>query len=85
MFELYKKDNSHYVQIFFKNSTATKIPPLEIPKCGTKCEVEKFFKLYDHILPRKSIHDECALRDWEFVAPEEDPEIFSFLQLKSFF
>lgn len=81
LFELYKKDESHYVQIFFKNSTATNLPALDIPGCGTKCSTEKIYELYKDILPTQSFEKECALRDWEFVAPEDNPEIFVFSKL----
>lgn len=66
------------MQIFYKNSTATKFPPLNIPGCGTKCPPEQLHDLYKGILPTQSFDKECAVREWETIAPDADPEIFTF-------
>ena len=65
-FELYQaNDDTHYVQLFYKNSTATDIPALEIPNCGQKCALEKLYELYRDIIPTQSFEKECELRDGE--------------------
>lgn len=75
-FELYQSDNDHYVQIFYKNSTETNIPAMEIPKCGTKCPLNKMYELYDEILPKNSFEEECQLREGESLPPGGNPENF---------
>lgn len=60
-------DNNPYVQIFYRNSTKLQDIPLllEFPECGVKCPLKKIYELYKNILPTKSYHEECALRDGE--------------------
>lgn len=69
LFELHHSDENPnpYVQFFFKNSTEINIPSLEIPNCGSKCPVNKFYELYDHILPKRSHAEECLLYDDEYM------------------
>lgn len=69
------------MQLFFKNSTATKLPALDVPGCGKKCSIEKLYELYKDILPTQSFEKECALRDWEFVASMDNPEMFIVSEL----
>lgn len=64
LFELYKKHDP-YVKVFFKNSTETKLPPLDIPNCGPECPLYKFYKLYADILPTGSFDDACKLQKGE--------------------
>ncbi|XP_055305422.1 prostatic acid phosphatase-like isoform X2 [Sitodiplosis mosellana] len=67
-FELYQADDhAHYLQLFYKNSTATDFPALEIPACGTKCPLEKMYELYHDIIPTQSFEKECELRDGEIL------------------
>lgn len=58
-FELYKSSAENYVQIYYKNSTETNIPAMEIPKCGAKCSLKKWYELYEDILPTKTAKEEC--------------------------
>lgn len=76
LFELYKADELPYVQIYYKNSTAADIPPIEmeIPSCGKKCPLEKMYEVYQDILPTKSFEEECVLRDGESLPPDGNPE-----------
>lgn len=76
-FELYKTNASYYVQIFYKNSIDTNIPALTIPNCGTKCPLDKLYKLYEDILPTRSFNEECKLRAGEDLPPDGNPESYS--------
>lgn len=62
MFELYKTDEDFYIQIFYRNSDAEFIPPIDIPGCGTKCSLKKFYALYEAIIPTGDFNDECLLK-----------------------
>lgn len=74
MLELYKdSDDSHYVQLFYKNSTDTNIPPLEIPNWGVKCPLSEFYRQYADVLPTKDYNAECAMRDDETMPPGGNP------------
>lgn len=77
LFELHQCNDDPYVQIFYKNSTETNIPSLEIPKCGSKCSLKKFYELYQDILPKKSHAEECALYDDEYMPPGGNVENYS--------
>lgn len=71
---MYKADDNPYVQIFYKNSTITEFPPLEIPGCGMKCPLHKLYEIYHDILPTKSFDSECILRDGEVLPAEGNLE-----------
>lgn len=74
-FELYQGNNDPYVKLFYEKSpTERKISALEFPNCGTECHLKKLYKLYDGILPKKSIDGECALDDGETLPPGGEPE-----------
>lgn len=73
-FELYHGNTTPFVQVFYRNTTETSVSPLNIPDCGTKCPLQRFYELYDDILPKKSIDEECALRDGEILLPGGNPE-----------
>lgn len=62
MFELYEsdKDKGHYIQMFYRNSTDEELLPLKIPKCGTKCPLEHFHRIYAHVLASDFVK-ECKL------------------------
>ncbi|XP_031636576.1 prostatic acid phosphatase-like [Contarinia nasturtii] len=60
IFELYKRDGEHYIQIFYKKSEEEILSPLNIPKCGTKCPLQQFYILYDEIIPG-DFDSECTL------------------------
>lgn len=61
MMELHEFDGQFYVKIFYKNSSEEDLSPLMIPKCGTKCPLDKFKKLYDDIIPKQSPEIECSV------------------------
>lgn len=79
-FELYDGGDSPYVQIFYKNTTETNIPPLDIPGCGKKCPLTELYHLYENVLPNKSYEDDCTLRDDVFsIASNTRNGLLSFL------
>lgn len=51
LFELYKSSDSHYIQLFYRNSTTDDLAPMNIPNCGTKCSLNKLYELYREIMP----------------------------------
>lgn len=52
LFELYETMNKdYYVKVFYRNSATEEPAPLNIPNCGTKCPLHKFYSLYNDILP----------------------------------
>ncbi|XP_055301170.1 prostatic acid phosphatase-like [Sitodiplosis mosellana] len=61
LFELYKSRDNFYVKLFYKNTTADNLPPLNIPGCGTKCPINMFYQLFDHIIPKQDFESECNL------------------------
>lgn len=75
-FELYKPNDSseNYLQLFYRKGNATDFPALEIPNCGSKCPLNKWYKLYQNILPTKSYDEECQTD--EPVDPKQNPEHF---------
>lgn len=61
--ELYQSANGPYIQVIYKSSTRKNTDPLDIPNCGPKCPLEKFYELYADILPTKSFDEECMVND----------------------
>lgn len=67
MFELYKSNHSdsnndsHYIQIFYRNSTVEDLTPLKLPGCEIKCTLNQFSDLYKDILMDDL--NECKLKD----------------------
>lgn len=59
--EMYKaSDNGHYIQIFYRKSNEEELSAMNIPKCGTKCSLDRLYELYNEIIPGD--HDiECGL------------------------
>lgn len=58
-FELYKNSgNEHYVQLLYKKFDEENLQPLNIPKCGEKCSLDKFYELFNKIIPG-DYHSEC--------------------------
>lgn len=49
------------MQFFYRNTKAEILSPLDIPSCGTKCSLEKFYEAYEHLIPTKSFEEECSL------------------------
>lgn len=43
-------NSSHYIQVFYRNSSAEHLTPLNIPNCGTKCPLFQLYDLYNEIL-----------------------------------
>lgn len=65
MFELYKTNSpdsdGHYIQIFYRNTTAEDLVPLKLPGCEIKCALTKFSDLYKDIFMDDP--NECQLND----------------------
>lgn len=80
LFELHRGDKDPFVQIFYKNSTKVDIPSLEIPECGSKCPLKKFYELYKNVLPKRSHTEECALFDDEYMPPGGNSDLKYSLQ-----
>lgn len=73
-FELYESEQP-YIQILYKKSSKTKkLYTFNIPNCGTKCPLNKFYQLYQHILPTQSFDKECQLHDGETLLATGNPE-----------
>lgn len=53
-FELYQHEQEYYVQIFYRKTDEDISPPFDIPNCGTKCKLNEFYRVYNHILPTDS-------------------------------
>lgn len=50
-FELYKsKQNEYYIQIFYRKALEEHPMPMDIPKCGTRCPLDRFYDLYQAIM-----------------------------------
>lgn len=63
------------MQIFYRNSTEIPNPSaLNIPGCGSKCELTKMYDLYHDILPTHDFEHECRLRDGEQLPFGGNPE-----------
>lgn len=75
LFELHHGDDEPYVQIFYKNSTQVNIPELEVPKCGLKCPLKKFYEFYENVLPKRSHAEECALFDDEYMPTDGNSDL----------
>lgn len=64
---MYKPKNSennlddYYVQMYYRNSTAENLSPMEIPGCGTKCTITQLYEVYNEVLPTS--FDECKPHD----------------------
>lgn len=61
MFELRKLNNDYNLQIFYRNTSAEALTPLNIPNCGTSCPLSKMFALYTDVLPDGDFETECRL------------------------
>lgn len=60
-FELYQtEDGKHYFQLFYRNSEEETLSPMDIPNCGEKCDLDKFYAEYSEIIPG-NYADECRL------------------------
>lgn len=60
-FELYKTDtNEHYIQLFYRKCGEETLSAMNIPNCGEKCTLNKFYELYNDIIA-SDFDLECAL------------------------
>lgn len=59
IFEMYKINNEFYLELFYKNTTDTNLVAMNIPKCGTKCTLQQFSRIYNDILPTNDFETEC--------------------------
>lgn len=59
MLELHKHAHDYSVQVFYKNTTGDPLP-MNIPRCGTSCPLDKMYELYAEVLPGDFDH-ECRL------------------------
>lgn len=51
LIELYKSnENGHYMQIFYKTTENENLFPLNIPNCGEKCSLDRFYEEYQDII-----------------------------------
>lgn len=48
---------------------------MEIPNCGEKCSLKKFYELYKNILPKRSHTEECALHADEYMPPDGNSDL----------
>lgn len=65
LFELYKSNDDYYVQLFYRSSDDEILYPLNMPKCGTKCPLKKFFKVYEEVIPTGDYETECLYTEYE--------------------
>ncbi|XP_062559756.1 testicular acid phosphatase homolog [Armigeres subalbatus] len=56
-----KSGDSPYVSIYYKDSSGNP-EPLDIPKCGQRCPLERMFDLYKDIIP-SDWDRECEIQD----------------------
>lgn len=49
------------MQILYRNTSDENPSPLEIPMCGTKCSIERFYEIYEEIIPTADIDEECQI------------------------
>lgn len=75
---MYEGKEAPYVQFFYKNSTETNIPPIDIPGCGTKCPLTKLYDIYKNILPTRDFKDECAISGDQQLEANNSLGKFSF-------
>lgn len=59
--ELYKLIDQFYIEIVYRNSSEENPLPLNIPMCGTKCSIEKFYEIYEKIIPTANFEEECEI------------------------
>lgn len=59
--ELYKtRTNEHYFQIFYRNANEEHLIPMNIPKCGEKCSIDRFYTKHAEVIPG-DFETECKL------------------------
>lgn len=81
MIELHKSNGIFHVEIFYKKNRgedAEPLEPLTIPNCGKQCPIEKFFEIYEDIIPTDDFETEC--RSLEFAEYTNEGKEFSFVE-----
>lgn len=78
MLELYKHNDMHYVEIYYKNTTVENLQPLNIPNCGTSCPLESLYDLYKAVIPDGDFETECNLSLLQMTYAEADLDKFKF-------
>lgn len=66
-FELHKFNGTFHVEIYYKSYRGEdKVPlePLSIPNCGTRCPLEKFYEIYQDVIPTEDFDTECRLPEY---------------------
>lgn len=62
-FELYKSEqNEYYIQIFYRKAQEEYPMPMNIPGCGRRCPLNRFYDVYKAIMP-DSFDAECKLTE----------------------
>lgn len=60
--ELYERETGYFVQFYYRNTDAEKLPPLEIPGCGVSCPLDRLYELYADVLPTEEEDHETLCR-----------------------
>lgn len=76
MFELRKLNNDYALQVFYRNTSAETLTPLNIPKCGTLCPLNKMYELYADVLPDGDFETECKVSLLSMTYEEADLDGF---------
>lgn len=73
MYKTYDKE--YYIQIFYRTKGEDYPSALDIPKCGKKCDLDKFYDLYRDIIP-DDFESECGVgkRKKEFLEADESDD-----------
>lgn len=53
--------NEHYFQILYRGANEEHLKPMNIPKCGEKCSIDRFYAEYKEIIPTHDRDTECSL------------------------
>lgn len=62
LFELRSTPTGPRIEIFYKKSSETDVAtPLYIPHCGFSCPVDKFYELYNDIIPTDDFANTCQI------------------------
>lgn len=80
--ELYKDhDKDYYIQLFYRANGEENPSALDIPRCGKKCDLDKFHELYRDIIP-DDFESECRVddvdEDQQFDDIDEDDDSDEF-------
>lgn len=64
LFELHQINGTFHVELYYKQERGEDKVPLQalfIPNCGQKCPLNKFYEIYDDIIPTEDFDTECRL------------------------